>query len=349
MIERGDSLIDRSDRAPRMRLVRQAVASLALLAGCLPGSTGPALADVVDPARENPIAAFQDQEARLFAIGYRLAAANAPYCSRRTPTIGLLAHDAQAYAQSDAVRSLLGLSGDIGVQAVAEGSPAAAAGLRQNDTLIAIDAEPTRDLSFSEERRWERAALINRWLASTDPIELEWRGRAGDVSSATIVPTLACASAFELTSGNSKAYADGSRVLVGADFPGFAYPDDEFAAAIAHEMAHNVLGHIDFLDKEKRKRSLVRLSERDADRLMPWLLANAGYDPRAAVRFMQRFGPRHGGGLLRKRTHDGWDERVEFIEAEVLAIDVLRSSNPAAFADWSKDFAPLLAIPPSED
>ena len=51
------------------------------------------------------------------------------------------------------------------------------------------------------------------------------------------------------------------------------------------------------------------------DRLMPWLLHNAGYDPAAAVRFMRTWGPKHGGWIFRKAMDgkekdmgkgDGW-------------------------------------------
>ena len=131
-------------------------------------------------------------------------------------------------------------------------------------------------------------------------------------------------------------------MLVGADFPGFAYPDDELAAALAHEMAHNLLGHIDYLARAGKGDNRGRNSERDADRLMPWLLANAGYDPSAASRMMRKYGPRYGGGLLRDRSHDGWDERVELIEAEVEKIKALGWKNGSNSIDWRTYFKPLL-------
>ncbi|MBT8427042.1 MAG: hypothetical protein KJO02_03330, partial [Erythrobacter sp.] len=92
-------------------------------------------------------------------------------------------------------------------------------------------------------------------------------------------------------------------------------------------------------------RRLTRLSERDADRIMPWLLWNAGYDPRGAVRWMERWGPKHGGGLLRKRTHDGWDERVEFIEAEIATLNALIAEHgwEPGEADWRTYFRQQLA------
>ena len=85
-----------------------------------------------------------------------------------------------------------------------------------------------------------------------------------------------------------------------------------------------------------RKRRAVRLTEREADRLMPWLLANAGYDPGAAHRFMVRWGKKHDPGVFRKRTHDGWDERAEFIAAEIPLVERLLKSE--GHADWSRHF-----------
>ena len=76
----------------------------------------------------------------------------------------------------------------------------------------------------------------------------------------------------------------------------------------------------------------VRLTEREADRLMPWLLANAGFDPVAGAHFFERWGPRHGGWIFRARSHDGWDERADFIAAE---LPLVRHSQTArGGADW---------------
>ncbi len=124
--------------------------------------------------------------------------------------------------------------------------------------------------------------------------------------------------------------------MIGARFPGFTYEEDIFAGVVAHELAHNLLGHTIWLDRNKRKRRNVRLTEREADRLMPWLLANAGYDPAAAYRFMTKWGKDHDLGIFRARTHDGWDERAEFIAAELPIISGLMASDGQA--DWSVYF-----------
>ena len=85
-----------------------------------------------------------------------------------------------------------------------------------------------------------------------------------------------------------------------------------------------------------RQQKTVRLTEREADRLMPWLLVNAGFEPSAASAFMETWGPRHGGWIFRKRTHDGWDERRDFIEAEFPLIESLVAETGKA--DWAEHF-----------
>lgn len=313
---------------------------LALMVACAALAASLAAAE---PSAPSPIAAFQQLEQRLFTTGWRLALSNAPYCPEIRPASGLLLHDAAAYGDPAAVRETLGLMGDIGIQAVAPGSPADAAGAGANDTLLGLgEREIARDWPPTDPS-WQRMVALNIALDSAlaeGPVALGL-SRSGEPVSATIAPVTVCASRFQLSGSSDDAEADGERVLLGTGFPGFTYPEDELAAAIAHELAHNILGHIPALKRSGRKQSLVRLSERDADRMMPWLLANAGYDPKAAVRFMAKWGPEHGGGLLRKRTHDGWDERVEFIEVEIARVEAALTATGKA--DWRQGFEPEFA------
>ncbi|OBX20117.1 hypothetical protein A9995_05860 [Erythrobacter sp. QSSC1-22B] len=296
------------------------------------------------PAQDEPpteLSDLQTRDARLFAAGWRLVTANAPFCGDVIPATGLLLHDAAGYGEPAQVRGEFGLSGDIGVLAVAPGSPAALAGIAANDTLHSLDDRVLDEAFPPSDPAWQRLVDINDTLdgaMAAGLVALEW-SRPGAVPAQSLVASIpACASRFEVLASGSRAVADGSRVLLGRDFPGFAYPEDEFGAAVAHELAHNLLRHRALLEPLGRPRALVRLTERDADRLMPWLLANAGYDPHAAARFMSRWGPRHGGGLLRSRTHDGWDERLEFIETEIAQVERLIAEQGSA--DWSRHFAP---------
>ncbi|MBY6013498.1 hypothetical protein KUV75_01080 [Qipengyuania gaetbuli] len=285
---------------------------------------------------------FQSKEGVLFRTGYRLAVANAAYCDAVKPSVGLLVHDARAYARPDAVRTTFGLAGDIGIQSVADGSPASLAGIGQNDTLLAIDGIDIAQIEAGERKDWVRASAIADQIeksAKDGTVILEWRKPDGRVINLPLAAQTVCASRFELLSGKDGASADGERVLIGENFPGFTYSEPEFAALLAHEMAHNLLGHIPYLIERGNGGGRVRMTERDADRLMPWLLVNAGYDPAAAADFMRRWGPRHGGWIFRNRSHDGWDERVELIEAELPAIAAVTRDGRV---DWRNHFRPLL-------
>lgn len=284
-----------------------------------------------------------NREQKLQDIGWRLTTANARFCTDAIPSIGMQLHDMASYSDPGAVRELFGLKSDFAVLTVAAGSPADKAGLATNLEILAIDEELLSEWPSAKSRDWQRTAhahdLIDARLKEPGQVTLLLDG-GRDIS---IKPELACASRFELSSDSKRAIADGSRVILGNDFPGFSYEEDELAAAIAHELAHNVLKHRVWLDEEGRGRKNVRLTEREADRLMPWLLANAGYDPDAAIRFMRRWGPRHGGWIFRKRTHDGWDERVEFIEAELSRIAEVRDKDGAV--DWQTHFVREIARP----
>ena len=297
-------------------------------------------AESAPTARANSApSAFQERLARdqkLQDIGWRLVTANARFCDNTLPAIGVQLHDMASYSDPGAVRDLFGLKSDFAVLTAAAGSPAELAGLTTNLEILAIDEDLLSQWPARQGRDWQRTRRAH------DLIDAKLRER-GQITlllengqNISISPVPACPSRFELSGDSKRAIADGNRVILGNDFPGFSYEDDELAAAIAHELAHNLLRHRAWLDEEGRSRKNVRLTEREADRLMPWLLANAGYDPGAAIRFMQRWGPRHGGWIFRKRTHDGWDERVEFIGAELALIAEVREEESA---DWRRHFA----------
>ncbi|TCD06643.1 hypothetical protein EYB45_02755 [Erythrobacteraceae bacterium CFH 75059] len=300
-----------------------------------------------------PLSAWQEQEARLHRIGWQIVSGNAAFCARRNPALGLLLHDAGSYTDPAAVRAALGLAGPIGVQAVAPASPAEAAGLRANDAVLALDGESLPLEQAADTAAWQRMARINEAIDASlrrDGVaELAWRRQDGATAHARIAGVPACVSRFELLHDGRRVMADGERVLIGRRFSGFALPDPLLAAAVAHEVAHNLLGHRAWLDANGRSQAKIRATEREADRMMPWLLANAGYPPEAAVQFMRQWGPRSAagalGGIMRRRTHDGWDERAAAIAAELPLIAAAREGSGAA--DWRARFPAAAAADPA--
>ena len=330
-------------------MIRRAILALALVAApamAQPAAQDtPATADQSTPSAEPraplpaALVAFRAQDARVLWLGYRLATSNVDFCEDVTASAGMLLHDMASYGEGDKLRDLLRLEGDVGVQALVPDGPAMRAGLRVDDTVTAIGDLRIADIPMAGARPWARIEAVRaeteRVLAETGTISVAVL-RDGVPMSFDIVGAPACRSRFEIGEGSS-AVADGHRVVIGPDFAGIDYPDPLLAAVLAHEFAHNVLKHRAWHEANGgRKRASVRLTEREADRLMPWLLVNAGFDPAAASRFMHRWGPRHGGWIFRDRSHDGWDERAEFIEAEFAPIVASRAADGTV--DWSRHF-----------
>ncbi|ABC64621.1 PDZ domain-containing protein [Erythrobacter litoralis] len=276
------------------------------------------------------------KDARVARIGFELATANAPFCDDKVPATGLLLHDMGAYADPQQMRSALGLTSDIAVQAVVPDSPAAEAGLATDDSIVSFDNVPVSALPSDENKRWFRLERLRQTmteqLAESGTVSLALQGD----EAITLRGVAACRSRFEVGPLGKRAVANGERVVIGDKFPGHEWPDELLAAVMAHELAHNVLRHRAWFDANGRQRKYVRLTEREADRLMPWLLANAGYEPSAAARFMETWGPAHSGGIFRKRTHDGWDERADMIAAEVALVEARLAAGEQA--DWKTHF-----------
>lgn len=313
----------------------------ALLAGALlfaaPLAAQPAPA--IDYAAEKAaIGRFQDADQRLQDVGWRLVRGNVGFCPKVVPSVGLQLQDMASYGAPGIARKALGLTRDFAVQTAAHGSPAAlAGGVTRNREIVRLERLDPNAWPAGKAMDWQRLVWahdhVEAMLAEHGGIAIGF----ADGAEVRLQPVEVCASRFELMGEGDKAVADGNRVVIGIDFPAFAYPEEElFAALVAHELAHNVLGHDAWLDTHGRSRRHVRRTEREADRLMPWLLANAGYDPAAAARFWDRWGRKHDAGLLMVRNHDGWDERVEFVTAELPLIAGLVTREGRA--DWRSHF-----------
>ncbi|HSJ78377.1 MAG TPA: hypothetical protein VK913_06530 [Erythrobacter sp.] len=318
-------------------LRRRAGAALCAAILCPPLLAQSAPAGIDYAAERAAIARFQDADQRLQDVGWQLARGNAGFCPRVVPSIGLQLQDMASYGAPAIARRALDLKGDFAVQTAARGSPAALSGaFARNREVVALERFDPNGWPAGPAMEWQRL------VAAHDHIQAMLTEHGGiaigfaDSGEARLQPVEVCATRFELMGEGRKAVADGNRVVIGIEFPAFAYDEPVFAGVVAHELAHNVLGHSAWLDRNGRSRKHVRRTEREADRLMPWLLANAGYDPAAAARFMEQWGSKHDAGLLMVRKHDGWDERAEFIMAELPLIADLMAREGRA--DWTTHF-----------
>ena len=288
------------------------------------------------PAPITPFQQLQALDAKVQSVGWRLARSNARFCREVAPGIGLLLQDRAGYPNPDAARDALTAAGDIAVQAVAAGSPAERARLARNDPLESVAGQPVAGLPRVKPGDYARLAglhdRIDAALRAEGKVELVRYGQ-----TLTIVGEPACVTRFEMLASGIRAAADGHRVVIGRKLVE-TFPDDELAAALAHELAHNLLGHRARLDASGRAWSKVKQTEREADRLSVWLLANAGYEPEASLRFFARWGPMTDLGPLSSPDHDRWKTRVRKISAEIATMRAAMAKDAGGAANWARDF-----------
>lgn len=280
-------------------------------------------------------AAMRSVDARLAWIAHRLVTANAQICVETTLAPGFVLHAIDQYepAYRSAARAAFGFAAPVAVETVVSGSAAERAGVRADDTLVAVAGQPLphdESPTASSAHRDAAESLIEA-QPSDAPLTLTLF-RDGDTRTVTIPPSPGCASRFELVIGPGfTADADGRVVRIGVRF--FAlYSDDRVATVVAHELAHDILrhrarldaAHVDrgLLSEVGRNQRLIRRTEDEADRLSIHLLRNAGYDPRIAVKFWSQDAPKIDGGLFRSRTHAGGRSRAKLMAQELAAIPI---------------------------
>lgn len=288
------------------------------------------------------LTALQRQDAAVATAGFRLAQANLGLCGSRSFLAGITPHYLNQYdaAFRDTAGRQFQLKALPSVLAVAAGAPAERAGLRADDRLLAVDGEPfgaeqARGDAGSFADTEQALDLIDR--AATDGKMVVRIERSGAVSDIPVELTQGCRSRFQVVPGDTpKAQADGDYVQISAGLVAFARSDGELASVLAHELAHNILRHRVTLEGQgalkqglfgpgARNAKLIRATEIEADRLSPYLMANAGYDPRDAVRYWVRHGAERGDRWFRTGTHPRWRDRVRLIETEVARIEAARS------------------------
>ena len=135
------------------------------------------------------------------------------------------------------------------VLAVAAGGPAERAGLRRDDTLMRLDGEsvpvgPGADGPFADgtdlldaiERAFADGGAPDRGQARGVPMTFHVQAEPG------------CATRFQVIPSSDLNAADGRYVKVTTSMAYYLSDDQELAALLAHEFAHNMLRHRARLD-----------------------------------------------------------------------------------------------------
>jgi beta-barrel assembly-enhancing protease len=278
--------------------------------------------------------ALVTQDLRLATIGYRLASANAPFCADKLRNPGWVLHDERQYPDLDLARAAFPFRQPVSISALVQGGPSERAGIAVGDGPYSIGKEgeiwyggqPVRHIASIERLENVKKTLAVA-LASSPILPITMTTASGNQIYA-LNPPLICASDFWVdTRANRDAGADGDSVRITSGMMAYIADDAELAAVVAHELSHNLLSHRKRLALAKAakgtsRKTRLRLidTEIEADLLSVWLMANAGYDPAASVRFWQRYGPNYGSELFMGSAHLRWKKRVALIQEEIIRL-----------------------------
>ena len=246
-----------------------------------------------------------DQIARLHNLLWPLLDGNTDYCrGMTTRSLGLRhasprSESSQSAIERKARDSVFDFNDRPVIYAVAEGSPAAVAGLHPNDRIVAVGnwiwtAESAGEFNRSLNRRLD--ALMRR---GTVPLEIE---RNGERMSFDITPARACDVELSLKPTlEVQARTNGREIVVTLGMAD-RLDDEQIRTVLAHELAHCTMGHITrtsvnsglglmfdlaFLTQRvwlggvfsRLSRDAMSINiEREADYVSMYLLANAGFD-----------------------------------------------------------------------
>jgi hypothetical protein len=306
-----------------------------LMVACVALATATSVAARRDD--EAMLARLRQSDLRVATIAFRLATGGVAICPDHAPLSGMLIHDVRQYAIGlrPVATRLFEFAGRPAVQAVVAGSPADQAGIRAGDGIAAIDGvaipavavpqpdrrRPSYDLAGAVQQQFDRAL-------GRGPVHLSL-DRGGTVLSVEVRPVSGCVSAVQLLPNHKRdAWSNGRGVVVTSRLAAIVASDDELAAIIGHELAHNILHHAQ-RDMRGAKASRVREVEREADYVGVYLVARAGYDPAAAAAFWRRYGKEYGDGWFVDTSHPGWRDRTAALAAAAAEIAAKRARGLA--------------------
>ncbi|HYE52305.1 MAG TPA: M48 family metallopeptidase [Azospirillaceae bacterium] len=223
----------------------------AALAGCAAPST---LAPTADGAAVSQEALNQRRlvadrimadQARLHAVTWKIAAANADLCGEkvawRSGIAAATIRDFEGEWAGVAVEKFA-LDDRVTVTIVTPGSPAEAAGLRVKDKIVSIDGGAAPAGKRASEKLHE---ALEKALEGGRTVTLGLV-RDGQPVTAALTPAKVCAPhPVYVDTQELNAYADGENIFITRGMMRFLPEDKELALVVAHELAHNSEGHID--------------------------------------------------------------------------------------------------------
>ncbi len=325
----------------------------ALLSGCAAPTTHRTKVDdalIEIEARKQREIAFDTMlsgRQRLTAIAHPLLKAAAPLCGEETHlSLGAVFTNKYLFAEEfrDIAVVKLGVGEPLQILQVIGGSAAQRAGLMAGDIIVSLNGQ---SVPTGEDALKRFADILEESLKEGAPARIRVV-RGDDRLSFQATPERICSYAVMLGPGDEvNAYADGQRIVIAGGMLRFARSDNELALVVAHELAHNAMGHIKAKMQNYMLGSLLDILaaaagvntqgvfgnmaaqaysqefEAEADYVGLYIMARAGLETAGAANFWRRMAAIHPGSIGRNHaaTHPATAERFLAIEKTVAEIE----------------------------
>jgi len=305
---------------------------------------------------------YLDQLNRVNKIATKIRISNADLCEDfSSPYYGFDVWTIQDYKKANQIeRRVLNntykLRENLKIMYVAEGSPAEKAGLMFGDEIDEIDGKKISTGYLTDIRKGFNE-LIEQ--SKGNPITMKvWRDQS--FVDLTLNPIKACKSSAFVDFGNEiNAYADGQNIFIARGMLNFVQNDLELATVVSHEIAHNVMHHI---DAKKQNATIAGVFgfiidmtaavygintqgeftkmtsniggqafsvefEQEADYVGIYFLKNAGYDISKSADFWRRMAAENPNAIFIKTSHPSPPDRFLAITQTVNEINRKEANN----------------------
>jgi hypothetical protein len=304
-----------------------------------------------EAARQTELAVTEmvEEQQRISRIHRTLSVKASALCGDLVgPDVGLFSMTKPKGSFGPVLESKYGIGERRTVLFVLDGSPAEAAGIKPRDVIKSINGVEMTD----------RDGLVQLYekVGSEDPLKYEIE-RAGEALSITVKPERACR--FPITLGPQQtinAFADGKQIVIMRGMVNFTRNDDELALVISHEMAHNIMKHIEARNQNAGLGVLADIAvillsrgqvnpnisqvagsaysqefEAEADYVGLYVMAQTGMPIADAPKFWRRMAAAHPASIKSNHSasHPSTAYRMVALEAAVIEVEAKRAKGEA--------------------
>ncbi len=224
------------------------LAAISIVAACAPVSKLPDIDPTLHKVeelkqRQLVVESKRDTIARLHRLSYPILKANADTCGKKVgKSLGIYTVSVRDFGEDNAQAAEgVGIRKRPTVISVAAGSAAEQAGIRVDDILLQIGGT---ELPDNDDDGPMREALDSA-AKSGEMVSLRL-ARATKEHKIDVPFDIVCDYSFRVQEDDAiNAFADGKRLIFTTGILRFAAKDEELAIIIGHELAHNVMGHLD--------------------------------------------------------------------------------------------------------